>query len=180
MANNPGEGTIVDLEFAIGIDGLSLRADKKVEPIAHPTIGTPSFIAIDLHAPNEIRPVKHFFRLDLESFVYSLAWIVTHYHTGRAVWSAAFGDWMSGDDAQIAASKREFLASCAKNAQPFGVGVESDMTKEWLPRLCRLFADAFAARDAAALIGEDFNDETLGGRITYESFLIALEDVGSP
>lgn len=51
----------------------------------------------------------------------------------------------------------------------------TDVTSTWLPSLANLFHEAYAARDIARAAGEEFDDETLGGRITYETFIDALE-----
>lgn len=174
MHNKPGYGTLIDLDHAICVDGLSLHGDDKVAPVPSPAVGTPSFMAVDLHSEENALPAKHYYRFELESFFYSLAWIATHYHFGKMSWSSALGEWLSGDDQKVVASKRQFMAACASDSYEYSWS--SDVSAKWLPRLGTLFHDAFTARDEAREVGSDFDDETLGGRVTYETFLKVLEE----
>lgn len=173
MYSSPGHGTIIDLDHALSVDGLSLREDNTVEPIPPPVAGTPAFMALDLHMEGHALPLKHYYRFDLESFFYSMAWIATHYNQGKASWTDTLGDWMSGNDQKVAVSKRDYIIACIDKS--FTYQFPTDVTSTWLPSLAKLFHEAYAARDAARAAGKEFDDETLGGRITYETFIDALE-----
>lgn len=176
MHDGSGRGLIADLDHAVDVDGLQLVHGADIAPVPYPVSGTPSFLAIDL-LDLQVRegpgPVTHYYRYELESLFYSLAWISAHFHHGQLVWSTAFGDWLSGNSNAIAASKRNFLEACASESHQF---VRSnDITLKWLPTLAKLFRDGFAARDEAKRVGNDFDEETLGGRVTFETFMGILQ-----
>jgi hypothetical protein len=181
MHDSSGRGVIVDLDHAVNLDGLQLVHGAKVAPpLPYPISGTPSFLAIDLldlQAQGNTSSITYHYRYELESLFYSLAWISTHFHHGQLAWSTAFGDWLSGNSNAIAASKRSFLEACASESHQF---VRSnDITLKWLPALAKLFRDAFAARDEAKRVGSGLDEETLGGRVTFEAFMGVLQSEGS-
>ena len=177
MHNGNGRGVIVDLDQAVNVDGFKLDGAGVAAPLPCSVFGTPSFLAIDLldvQAQGNTGTDKHYYRYELESLFYSLAWISTHFHRGELVWSTALGDWLSGNPNIISASKRDFLQACASGSYQF---VRSnDITLKWLPALAKLFKDAFAARDEAKRTGSDLDEETLGGHVTFETFMGILEN----
>lgn len=176
MHDGSGRGLIVDLDQSINVDGLKLvDGTGTAASLPGPASGTPSFLAIDLlnlQAQGTTSPITHYYRYELESLFYSLAWISAHFHYGQLTWSTALGDWLSGDPRIISASKRNFLEACASGSYQFVRA--NDITLKWLPALAKLFQDAFAARDEARRVGGGLDEETLGGRVTFETFMGVL------
>ncbi|KAF8323242.1 hypothetical protein DL93DRAFT_2070846 [Clavulina sp. PMI_390] len=172
MFETYGVGAIVDLEHAISVDGLSLRDDHDVPAPPTAAVGTPAFMSIDLHLEAEHRPTRHYYRFDLESFFYSLAWLATHFHFGQERYSTYFGEWVTGKDQDILTAKRQYMAACRDNS--FKYDDSTSITETWLPALGKLFYEGYAARDAARTAKETFDDETLGGYVTYENFMNIL------
>jgi hypothetical protein len=188
---NGAQGYLLDLENATDLDGSSLVADgESPKALPLPAEGTPNFYSLDvldglkLSSPGS-SPINHIYRHDLESFLYSLCWILTHCRRGTLVYSCAFAEWQSGDVQVVRDAKVSFLESLADgtfNVPPgFGYGAKSNaVLGTWIHRLGRLFINAYKAK-TESFKGKKVarlnvvDDETLGGMITYEKFMNILE-----
>ena len=73
---NLSQGVLIDLDFAARVAGNGNPPDGEIFPPA----GTINFRAVDLLTPH--KPVKAYYRHDLESFFYTLLWIQMHYVDG--------------------------------------------------------------------------------------------------
>lgn len=151
-------GVLIDLDLAV-----RLKDGDKTLPFKPAPGGTFPFRAIDILEKGE--PVETlFYRHDLESFLYTLIWILSYYpddSSRRVQWS----DWYKGSPESIARLKTGLLASGARGV-PAG-----PLTTSWVPRLARLFRDGlrFFAMNPVA------DAETLGGQVTFASFMSILE-----
>ena len=152
-------------------------------------VGTRAFISIDLHIK---KPLIHYERYDYESLFYSLYWISVFYSEGKSrpeteISSACKGweGWNSYKDAEIYNSKQSFLFSNWNEGRvsPFFL----PLSRSWLRPMRKLFHIGYSAKtlyeDAECTSlgnegeGEEstcclsqtvFNDETLGGHVTFE------------
>ena len=161
-------GVLIDLDLAVRVQG----SDKK--PIGEPQPpGTITFRSVDLCKDN---PQEVFYRHDLESFFFVLAWIFTHYDKGKPVLRDQYRHWHEGDLKSIAGSKMGFLimASLRLTSPP-------RLQTSWIVRLAEMFDTAyrsrsgFQTRQRRTSIPESFDEETLEGQITYEKFMDILE-----
>lgn len=138
--------------------------------------GTIPFMAHDLLVDE---PPVHLYRHDLESFFYILVWAAVHFdiqNKTRLPTHAALKIW---DDDSLN------IAHCAKSAlfSTYGGafnlvfrhvrGEFSNVLDNWILPLWDLFREAIHSipRPGRA---EDYDKDTLGGRITFHTFMTAL------
>ena len=161
--NEPESGYLVDLDRAERVMDVETKTKFAREPC--PPVGTKAFLSIDLCTDE---PVLHLYRHDLESLFYVLAWIGTRYDDGKRNNSNAFAEWESGEWETIKKQKRALFSS----GYEYPEDTQSWMVDNWLIPLGELFGKGYAARDQALAEGTltDFDDETLGGHITYQAF----------
>lgn len=161
--NEPESGYLVDLDRAERVMDVETKTKLAREPC--PPVGTKAFLSIDLCTDE---PVLHLYRHDLESLFYVLAWIGTRYDDGKRNNSNAFAEWESGEWETIKKQKRALFSS----GYEYPEETQSWMVDNWLIPLGELFGKGYAARDQALAEGTlaDFDDETLGGHITYQAF----------
>ena len=152
-------------------------------------VGSRAFISIDLHIK---KPLIHYERYDYESLFYSLYWISVFYSEGKSRLeseiSSAYKEWKewnSYKDTEIYKSKQSFLLSGWNegHVSPFFL----PLSRSWLRPMRKLFHIGYSAKtlyeDAECISlgnegeGEEstcclsqtvFNDETLGGHVTFE------------
>jgi serine/threonine protein kinase len=167
--NDHNKGVLIDLDLAVRVRG----SDKK--PVGEPQPpGTMAFRSIDLCKEP---PWEVFYRHDLESFFYVLVWILTHFDGGKLVLRNRYPEWQEGRLADIAGSKVGFLPDAKILAFP----PRSRLRTSWIARLGKMFELAY--RTKFALLREElltdipqpFDEETLGGHITYDQFMAILE-----
>ena len=152
-------------------------------------VGTRAFISKDLHIK---KPLIHYERYDYESLFYSLYWISILYSQGKSRPETDIPEaytqwekWNSYKDDDLASKKVCFLFIQWKEdwVSPFFL----PLSRSWLLPMRILFLRGYTARefyeDAEYISlgneekGEDsmcrlsqtaFNDETLGGHVTFE------------
>ena len=152
-------------------------------------VGTRAFISRELHIK---KPLIHYERYDFESLLYSLYWVSILYSEGKSrleteISSAyiEWKEWNSYKDAEIYKSKQSFLFSNWNEGRvsPFFL----PLSRSWLRPMRKLFHIGYSAKtlyeDAECISlgnegeGEEstccfsqtvFNDETLGGHVTFE------------
>ena len=157
-ATNTGVGVLIDLDLAAPVDTLKESASHA---------GTLPFLAIDLIP--EGTPMKHYYRHDLESFYYTLVWAVTHFHHGALAPSDILTAWYTGTWREIRRSKGGFLMLSLEDEYPSGTWLKDD----WLCNLGELFALGYSRRPRRGDRG-GFDEETLAGVVTFDSFLACL------
>ena len=163
--NEAESGYIIDLDCAERV--LDVETKTKLTRQPSLPVGTKAFLSIDLCTDG---PVLHLYRHDLESLFYVLAWVVTRYRDGKRNSSNAFTEWETGEWETIKKQKRAMFSSGYKYPE------ETLMVDNWLVPLGELFGKGYAARDQALAEGTlaDFDDETLGGHISYDAFYSIL------
>ncbi|KAJ8463464.1 hypothetical protein ONZ45_g17571 [Pleurotus djamor] len=161
--------------------------------------GTQPFMAVDLLDKN---PPPHLYRHDLESFFYVLLWAMIHYDLkGKTKYHRrhALSPWES-DMGPNAASKRDVLNTRNVREELFKSVQRKfkPLIDEWVEPLARMFRDGFNDREKHADLVSDhkralknknsgpvepppkFDDETLGGKVTFENFMIVIGRTPTP
>ncbi|KAF8339797.1 uncharacterized protein EI90DRAFT_3037795 [Cantharellus anzutake] len=163
--DSPPRGVLLDLDFAIQVqDG-----DRDLSP--EPTFsGTLPFLSMDLLSA-ATPPPNRLYRHDLESFFYALGWILGRYDArGNPRMLHQFAAWHKGPLNDIISAKWRFM----------GVPSHIPSTRSspslqiWLRRLCRLFNGGYGGENQDA----DYDQETLGGGITFDTFMGAAPQIG--
>ncbi|PPQ97335.1 hypothetical protein CVT26_006569 [Gymnopilus dilepis] len=167
-------GILNDFDMAAKVDN---NGQVLVSSASHRT-GTLPFMAVDLLKPST--PVIHVYRHDLESFFYVLVWASVHYdlehgkrkyHTPKELQA-----WL--DDGKARDSKGSFYFDSLSSQDSILKHV-SDEVKEkvwdvWVVPLHRLFKNAFHHRSIQEDEHLPCDHETLGGKITFETFMAAI------
>ena len=166
-ASEPAQGVLIDLDFAVRV----AQHGNPVDGETFPPAGTLIFRAFDLLTPDN--PLKAYYRHDLESFFYTLLWIQMHYVNGKKhvhpnANSFDFNfdaTWSSTQDRKIGF----LLRSCYIDGYQLPL---TSLRDEWLTPIHRMFGEALEARNTFRREGEGatLDQETFGGRITYEAF----------
>lgn len=168
-ASDPSQGVLIDLDFAARVGEHGNPSDGETFPPA----GTVNFRAFDLLTPE--KPLKAYYRHDLESFLYTLLWIQMHYRDGKKLnnpVSKSFDFHFDTTWGVTKSRKRGFLlGGCYDDDQL----PPTSLRDEWLMPLRRLFGEALDAETNAFVSHRDgegalLDRDTFGGRITYETF----------
>ncbi|KAF9506501.1 hypothetical protein BS47DRAFT_1399451 [Hydnum rufescens UP504] len=136
--------------------------------------GTLPFMAIDLLAGKD---KIHWVRHDLESILWVTVWYTARYHEGIET-TRAFQVWRKADMFTLAEKKVYFL----NTTDLYEPTAHFNTVAVWVGLLLDLFCHARGARTALSFryrkdrTSETLDPETLGGRITYETFLHILEE----
>ena len=166
-ASVPTQGVLIDLDFAV-------RVAQHGNPIDGETFsraGTLIFRAFDLLTPDN--PLKAYYRHDLESFFYTLLWIQLHYVDGKKHVHPEASSFDFNFDVtwkSTRSRKRGFLlGSCCPDGDQLPL---TSLRDQWLTPMYRMFGEALEARNNFTREGGGaaLDQETFGGRITYEGF----------
>ncbi|CAE6378080.1 unnamed protein product [Rhizoctonia solani] len=150
--------------YLIDVD-LGKSIEKLGTPSSNHRTGTLPFMAIDLLVP---KPPPHLYRHDLESFFYVLVWICAKEHHG----------WHLVDSvAAMAEKKLYFIVQFDINDLHVRDGY-TELKSTWITTLHTLFGAGVAKKLLLAKRDKSFENSTLGGEVTYETFLEAIG--GSP
>ena len=160
-----------DLDLAVSADSQSQSSKHRV--------GTKPFMAIDLL--NGKSPA-HLYRHDLESLFYVLVWITLRFNNGKEIPSPPLQEWAEGDLQGVVDSKSAFLS------MPFPKPTERFLSiGRHISRMRRMFHEGREARTKAiedSIYGSapqggpdfsHFDDETLGGFVTFDTFQKILD-----
>lgn len=174
-ASNPTQGVLIDLDFAV-------RVAQHGDPLdggTFPPAGTLIFRAFDLITPD--KPLKAYYRHDLESFLYTLLWIQTHYLDGKKYDhpEANHFDFNFNGTWNTTQGRREgfLISGYIRHGSQLPL---TSLRDHWLTPLRRLFGDALIAESRAFVSqrqgkGVPLDRETFGGRISYETFIEILQ-----
>ncbi|KAL5528121.1 hypothetical protein ACEPAF_7257 [Sanghuangporus sanghuang] len=132
--------------------------------------GTRRFMAIDLL---EKETPLHRERFDWESFFYVICWIGTHYSNGVEIKTNALKTWDTDDDGTLSEVKQSALVGLIR---PDLATLFTDFYKplflSWIRPIQTMFRDADAAKGQFRVTKnanpKDFDDETLGGHVTWD------------
>jgi len=158
-ANDHSVGVLIDLDLAVRLKDGERRLSFDPVPA-----GTLAFRAIDILWQGEfVHELRY--RDDLESFFYTLVWILT-YHPHS--FSTPVGEWSGWYEAHPLASAN------AKAGIFFGVPVNmpvGPLREQWLLKLANLFSEGRHLLSS----DETADKETMGGYVTYENFMAVLD-----
>ncbi|KAF8874982.1 hypothetical protein BD779DRAFT_1701962 [Infundibulicybe gibba] len=145
-------------------------------PQSRQRTGTKQFMAYDLLDPHESH--QHFYRHDLESIFYVMVFHLCGHHQGEEVNFISIEDWVGVPDKALWKTKYNFLGrpmppTPTDNFAPL---------RSWIIRLALIFRQGYSARvdfATSALLNDSnsdgdlkpFNEETLGGHVTFDIFL---------
>lgn len=152
-------GILIDLDIAVRIkDGDTPLSFKPVHA------GTLPFRSI--HILDQGDPVSElFYRDDLESFFYTLVWILTYHTFPFATGGPSLVDWCRHDLAANVAQKTGFLLGGLRELPT------NALRTTWLLKLATMFRDGYySLRDNNVL-----DHGTIDGQITFETFVNILE-----
>ena|SRR5258708_6678908 len=160
--DNEAKGVLIDLDLAILVNGDV--------PLQHrPTIaGTLPFLSVDYLSDQP--PRRHLYRHDLESFLFVLGWILVRFNEeGVEVNPDELDAWYTRTRTQMRDGKFGFFTrSFVIPASRF-----PSLQKSWLRGLGQLFHLGYGMWYDNLNV-KTFDDETLGGYVTYDSFLKIL------
>lgn len=126
--------------------------------------GTRLFMAIELLG---VPPSPHYYRHDLESLMYVMLWHSSRFDNGVAAIPSPYEHWVqASDDDVLEAYKIRFVHSEKPHLTP-----HFEALSGWIHRLQILFRRGLQARRRAredGVVGWD--DETLGGVVTFDAF----------
>lgn len=161
------------------LNDFDLALDLNVEPSARNRTGTRPFMALDL-LKEIASPPKQIYRHDLESFYWLLLWIACRYPSSEFTAKGAqkpFEDWLTLDQRSLYNAKTIHLMDT----------LHLDLTETFCPIDAGLMAihmmltsGRTALRDnriqrkypelTTGVAEPNFDDDTLGGRVTYDNF----------
>jgi hypothetical protein len=156
---------------------LAVSADVKSTSSKHRT-GTKPFMAIDLIHPD---PMVHMYRHNLESLFYVLVWITSRFHDGQEIADPPLQEWADSGGATLLKEKNYFILSEPPLPTP-----EFDLFGHWVVSLHTMIRDGFSARTkyrselavavrSKAMYAPAFEDEMLGGFVTFDVFAAILD-----
>ncbi|KAF8319942.1 hypothetical protein DL93DRAFT_2074238 [Clavulina sp. PMI_390] len=185
--SNHRQGVLIDLDIAARVN----EEGNPIDGLPLPVAGTLPYRAWELIRPE--RPPRAYYRHDLESFFYSLLWIVFHYQDGvyyhnpmAHVTSFDFDENWSG----TRGNKEGFLIAAHKRSLP-----PAPLVHEWLNKLRTLFGCAYDAErlelyavkapsisppssptsSVSSRVSSIANfSSTLGGRVSFKAFMEIL------
>ncbi|KAF8339831.1 uncharacterized protein EI90DRAFT_3012761 [Cantharellus anzutake] len=160
---NEAKGVLIDLDLAVVV-----RGGDSLHPQRPTLAGTLPFLSVDFL--DQLPPRRHMYRHDLESFLLVLGWILIRFdENGTEIQQDELSEWYTGTRHQMKYSKRGFFS------RPIGSPVSRypSLQQSWLWDLGQIFHDGYSMRDRKAGTGA-FDHETLGGHVTYGSFLDIL------
>lgn len=169
-AARPEVGVLIDLDLAV-----QLREPGGEITIPASRIGTLPFMAIEL-LNSALYPPQHYYRHDLESFFYVLAWILANYEDGGRTAVKTFSEWCSGSFTFMAVVKSEYMSSVTD----MPIAQFDQLRKKWLVPLAAAFRAGYDAKGLAyenGLKGPEWgiDIETLDHNINYDIILSILD-----
>jgi serine/threonine protein kinase len=170
-------GVLNDYDLAVCLDHNDSRM-----PSSKQRTGTKPYMAIDLLDPNN-PPSRHLYRHDLESLIYVITAHTMRYKGTELMKNPPLQNWFTSNMAQLRASKKESITS----SRPPIPSPEFSAFRSWLVLMWGTLNQGIRAQnihmDQKLWVqhysehlpnfgdGESsatFNEETLGGHLTYE------------
>ncbi|KAF8874972.1 hypothetical protein BD779DRAFT_1450466, partial [Infundibulicybe gibba] len=143
-------------------------------PQSRQRTGTKQFMAYDLLDPHKSH--SHFYRHDLESIFYVMVFHFCGHHQGEEI-PFSLRDWSEISGGMLWKSKIAFLNEIPPSTTDHYVPLWN-----WIIKLSLIFRRGYSARvdfATSALLNDSnadgglkpFNEETLGGHVTFDVFL---------
>ena len=145
--------------------------------------GTMPFMSIDLH---EDPPPVHMERFEYESLFYVLYWICLSYSNGKLLPEkerhSTFADWpiWNSDNYKVVLNSKTGLqgnSTIFENVDEFPA-MYRPLIRPWLYLLQHTLRKGYNARNDADFAGRmaEFDDDTLGGHMSYENICKILQN----
>ena len=158
-ANDHSVGILIDLDLAVRLKDGERRLTFEPVPA-----GTLAFRAIDVLDQGEFAHELHY-RYDLESFFYTLVWILTYYPHSFSTPVCDWSEWYNMHPLAVANSKAGMFFRAS------AIMPDGPLKESWLLKLANLFV-----KGQNLLAGdEDTDKETMGGYLTYQKFMAVLD-----
>ena len=134
-------------------------------------------MAIDLLQPD--LPV-HMYRHDLESMFHILIWITSHFHNRGEITVPPLQEWADNVGVTLTEKKSFFVMM----SEPPSLTPQFNSFGRWVVSMQTIFRDGFSSRtkylaelSVAGLESSSsyFEDETLGGFVTFDKFQAILD-----
>jgi hypothetical protein len=162
-------GVLNDFDLACGIDSAN------ASPTSNQRTGTKPFMAIDLLS--ESPPPRHLYRHDLESFFHVLVFMTSTYLKGTEIQNPLLQSWLTKTMEGVVKEKISFIMLDT-------ICPTSDFRelKNLLTTMRYTLACGFTAllqhKTERGLANEagcpSFNQDTLGGHVTFDKFVAAF------
>ena len=164
-------GVLNDFDLAVDADVKSASSKQRT--------GTRPFMAIDLLRDD---PSVHMYRHDLESMFYVLVWITSRFHNGTEITDPPLQEWADEGGTALVKEKTFFLML----SPPPPPTAEFDPLGRWVASIRKMLRGGFSARTdyntelnisrrSQIACPLRFDDETLGGCITFDKFQTILD-----
>lgn len=157
-------GVLIDFDLA----AIVKDDEGNPLPVMPMMTGTRAFLSLDQLQDAPV--TQPYYRHDLESFLYVLAWILVHFDKGNGVRDEGLEMFHEGGWYDIKLSKLGFLT------RPWDRTFAGDkaLVDTWLSDLGSLFWHGYRARRESDDV--NFDDRTLDGHVTFETFMHALKN----
>jgi hypothetical protein len=144
---------------------LAVNADVQRQSSKHRT-GTKPFMAIDLLSGES---TVHMYRHDLESLFYVLVWITSRFHDGVEIKNPPLQDWAEGKPQAVVKAKGFFILTA-----PFQSTEGFQSFRHWVTSMRKTFIDGLSAKSQVDPSLSYFDNDTLGGFVTFNAFQTIL------
>ncbi len=159
------QGFLIDLDYACELQSSPTHVPGEVPH----TFSTP-FLALDLLSAGN-KPQVHHYRHDLESFYWSIVWLVLSFHNITSAGAFALEKWQLGSASDIWGHKHYFLRhGCEEVLEKLEDKIPA--FKPVADTLKKISDIIRSGHDALRLPNAD--RETAGGHITFEAFQGAI------
>jgi Fungal protein kinase len=157
-----------DFDLAVSADIKSTSSKQRT--------GTKPFMAIDLLRPD---PPVHIYRHDLESMFYVLIWTTSRFHNGDEIALPPLQEWANNDGVTDEGEKLFVMMS-----EPPLLTPQFNSFGRWIVSMQTMFRDGFYSRTkylaelsltSLESSSSYFEDETLGGFVTFDKFQAILD-----
>jgi len=163
-------GVLNDMDLAVSVGVANPSSKQRTD--------TKPFMAIDLLRPN---PPVHMYRHDLESMFYVLTWITSRFHDGEEIADPPLQEWADEGGVTLVGEKYRFIMS-----EPPQPTLEFNLLGHWIVSLQKMIRNGLSARTeyrselaiavrSNAMHPPAFEDETLGGFVTFDTFQAILD-----
>ncbi|KAJ7231051.1 hypothetical protein B0H12DRAFT_1146970 [Mycena haematopus] len=161
-------GVLNDFDLSSQTGDTSLTSEQ--------CIGTQPFMAVDLLKTDPLPP--HFYRFDLESLLYVLAYVVCQYHEGEKIDNPPFDEWDHLSTEFLYLTKKAFFFDAMMVPPTANFLALQPLTVLLHEMFADAYSAAYSARRKRVRLGSvpiTFDNDTLGGHITFDKFEEILE-----
>ncbi|KAF7340699.1 Protein kinase [Mycena sanguinolenta] len=170
--NGKTRGVLVDL------DEMDEKPRKRLKPAQE----TRPYMSLELLHPNSPLPPVHYYRFDLESLFYAMLFVSCHYHEGKEIAEPErpFEQWLHWRHLGLTELYRRKSMFLSFAVVPVPTSNFAGFV-ELFHYLRKLFRDGYLAQaDVRTLecagVKSTFDPETLGGRVTFDTFQKILDE----